>query len=107
MSHIMVTMQTGSSKSSFILRIKISIFLVYMLFVIALFATTCCNALPYSSETLSANNVPINLANLKVVRREDYDPYGFNSILSRFHKRSKSPHLVQHINAFPKEQSSV
>jgi hypothetical protein len=35
------------------------------------------------------NDRPIIADNSDIVRREEYDPYGFNSILSRYYKRSR------------------
>ncbi len=50
------------------------------------------NAYPYVDQN-TYNNDPSNIdATSNMVRREDYDPYGFNSILSRFHKRSNDKH---------------
>ena len=31
----------------------------------------------------------VNVVNSRMIRREEYDPYGFNSILSRYYKRSE------------------
>ncbi len=38
-----------------------------------------------------------------IVRREEYDPYGFNSILSRFNKRSKLYGINNNQNSSPNE----
>ena len=48
----------------------------------------------------SDHNFPDDYAHANVIRRDDYDPYGFNSILSRFHKRSKLSDVNEHINPF-------
>jgi hypothetical protein len=39
----------------------------------------------------------------KIVRRGEYDPYGFNSILSRFNKRSKLYGINHNQNSSPNE----
>jgi hypothetical protein len=43
----------------------------------------------------------------KFVRSDEYDPYGFNSILSRFHKRSKLYGIDKDKTYFPKEINFV
>ncbi len=57
---------------------------------IALLTTTVSNAFPHESRSSSENDPSTIVLNSNIVRREEYDPYGFNSILSRFHKRSRS-----------------
>jgi len=68
------------------------LFLVYVFIVIAIFAQAMSNAFPQTMDY-----EPMSLVDrADFVRREDYDPYGFNSILSRFHKRSKSIKTLKH-----------
>jgi hypothetical protein len=62
-------------------------FLVHILTLIAFLTITLSNALPYTFENTFDNDPSTVLVKSNIVRREEYDPYGFNSILSRFHKR--------------------
>ncbi|CAF3983803.1 unnamed protein product, partial [Rotaria magnacalcarata] len=58
-----------------------------ILILVALLATAVSNAFP-SLYASSLNNDPLKfLAKSNNARRDNFDPYGLNSILSRFSKR--------------------
>jgi hypothetical protein len=59
--------------------------LAYVVLVIAVFAATLSTAIP---RRIFMPNGELRTIDLK--RRDEYDAYGLNSILSRFHKRFKS-----------------
>ncbi|CAF2384685.1 unnamed protein product [Rotaria sp. Silwood2] len=62
--------------------------LVRVLILIALLTITISNSFP-NAYLSSFNEDPLTIAlKSNVVRRDDFDPYGFNSILSRFSRHS-------------------
>ncbi len=61
------------------------------------------NAYPYAFQNTFDNDRSMIVDNSNIVRREEYDPYGFNSILSRFYKRSNN----KHNNHFPNQMYFV
>jgi hypothetical protein len=62
---------------------------------VALLTITLSNAYPHAFQSSSENDPSATVLKSNILRREEYDPYGFNSILSRFHKRSRSYWNVQ------------
>ncbi|CAF0810054.1 unnamed protein product [Rotaria sp. Silwood1] len=71
--------------------------LVRILVIIALLAITISDSFP-NAYLSSLNNDPSTIAvKPNIVRREDFDPYGLNSILSRFSKSSNSIQVLNHI----------
>lgn len=64
-------------------------FLVHVLVIIALLTINLSDAFPYISQSSFDNDPSTIVVKSNFVRREEYDPYGFNSILSRFYKRSQ------------------
>ncbi|CAF0994632.1 unnamed protein product [Adineta steineri] len=76
---------------------------VHFFILIAFLTMTFSNAFPYSSRSsYDEETLPI-MPNPSHVRREEYDPYGFNSILSRYNKRSKLYDTVKDNNYSPNE----
>ncbi|CAF1299814.1 unnamed protein product [Adineta ricciae] len=63
--------------------------LMYVLALVVLFAMTFNNAFSNASPSSLEIDSLVNVVKSRMIRREEYDPYGFNSILSRYYKRSK------------------
>ncbi len=59
------------------------------------------NAVPRISLSSFDNDPSTIMIKSNIIRRDEYDPYGFNSILSRFHKRSKLYGIDKDKDDFP------
>ncbi|UJR36566.1 hypothetical protein I4U23_029285 [Adineta vaga] len=81
--------------------------LVYLLVLIALLAVTFTDAFQHTPLSSVDTHSLSNVVNARVVRREEYDPYGFNSILSRYYKRSKFYGTRSNENYSPDELSFI
>ena len=83
-------MRSGKATADLILfQTACSRYLVHLLVLIALLAVTFIDAFPHGPLPSDDSDFAANVVPLPMARRDDFDPYGFNSILSRFHKRSK------------------
>jgi hypothetical protein len=64
-------------------------YLAYVYIVIALVFVISYDAFPYLSSLDFDDSPPSILVDSRFIRRDVFDPYGFNTILTRFVKRNK------------------
>jgi len=81
--------------------------LVHIFVLIGLVSIIFSHAFPQTSLYSPDNDRPIIADNLDIVRREEYDPYGFNSILSRYYKRSRLYGIIRNEDDFSNELNFI